>query len=64
MNIADDSSIDLIDDEELKDFDSEDSFSEKLLSSKRDVRAELEKKLEMLELRKLTGDSVYDELFD
>lgn len=65
MNVSDDSSIDTIDDiDELKNIDFEKSFPEKLLSSKRDVRAEIEKRLEMLELRKLTGDSVYDELFD
>lgn len=65
MNVSDDSSIDMIDDiDELKNIDFEKSFPEKLLSSKRDVRAEIEKRLEMLELRKLTGDSVYDELFD
>lgn len=64
MNVTDDSSIDMIDDDELKGFDDEKNFSEKLNSAKRDVRAEIEKRLEILELRKLTGDSVYDELFD
>ena len=59
------------DDFELDDLDSgnefndvEESFDAKKASSKRDVRAEIEKRLEQIELRKLMGDSSYDEVFD
>jgi hypothetical protein len=66
MNITGNSSleVDMVNEnDELQGIDSEKSFSNKELSSKRDIRSEIEKKLEMLELKKLTGDSVYDELF-
>lgn len=59
------------DDFELEDLDSDDEFNdveenllEKKVSPKRDVRAEIEKRLEQIELRKLMGDSGYDEVFD
>ncbi len=59
------------DDFELDDLDSADEFDDvekaiktKKVSSKRDVRAEIEKRLEQIELRKLMGDSDYDEAFD
>lgn len=59
------------DDFELDDLDSNDKFndveenlSEKKVLSKRDVRAEIEDRLEQIELRKLIGDSGYDEVFD
>ncbi len=59
------------DDFELDDLDSSDEFDDvekdlttKKVSSKRDVRAEIEKRLEQIELRKLMGDSDYDEAFD
>ena len=59
------------DDFELDDLDSNDEFndveeslSEKKVLSKRDVRAEIEERLEQIELRKLISDSGYDEVFD
>ena len=59
------------DDFELDDLDSGDEFNdveknllEKKVSPKRDVRSEIEKRLEQIELRKLMGDSSYDEVFD
>ena len=59
------------DDFELDDLDSgdelngvEEDLAAKKASPKRDVRAEIEKRLEQIELRKLMGDSAYDEVFD
>lgn len=59
------------DDFELDDLDSNDGFndveenlSEKKVLPKRDVRAQIEDRLEQIELRKLIGDSGYDEVFD
>lgn len=59
------------DDFELDDLDSGDEFNSveeslvaKKVLSKRDVRTEIEKRLEQIELRKLMGDSGYDEVFD
>ena len=59
------------DDFELDDLDSGDEFNdvekkllEKKVLSKCDVRTEIEKRLEQIELRKLMGDSGYDEVFD
>ncbi|MBL1142645.1 MAG: hypothetical protein HND53_11495 [Proteobacteria bacterium] len=63
MNDADDLEID-DDDDNFDELDFDSSFVKSELSSKRDVRSEIEKRLELIELRKLTGDSFYDELFD
>lgn len=59
------------DDFDIEDLDSGDEFNDeeenlsaKKASPKRDVRAEIEKRLEQIELRKLMGDSGYDEVFD
>lgn len=59
------------DDFELDDLDSGDDFTdveadlaEKQVLPKRDARVEIEKRLEQIELRKLMGDSGYDEVFD
>jgi hypothetical protein len=65
MNDNDDLDIDDIDnDDEFNDVEFEDKLVKKNISAKRDIRVEIEKRLEMMELRKLSGDSVYDELFD
>lgn len=59
------------DDFELDDSDFDDEFNDmekdlavKKVPLKRDVRTEIEKRLEQLELQKLMGDSGYDEVFD
>ncbi|MGB1799606.1 MAG: PA3496 family putative envelope integrity protein [Gammaproteobacteria bacterium] len=59
------------DDFELDDVDSSDEFNDveenlpvKKVLSKRDVRTQIEDRLEQIELRKLLGDSGYDEVFD
>ncbi len=59
------------DDFELDDLDFADEFDDvekaiktKKVLSKRDVRSEIEKRLEQIELLKLMGDSGYDEAFD
>lgn len=65
MNDTDDIEIDDLDDSDDFDvLDLESKFVKTELSSKRDVRSEIEKRLELIELRKLTGDSFYDEVFD
>ncbi len=65
MNDADDLELDdLNDDDNFDEIDIESSFSKSTSSSKSDVRAEIEKRLELIELRKLTSDSIYDEVFD
>lgn len=65
MNDADDLEMDDVDDNDnFDELDLETSIAKSELSSKRDVRTEIEKRLELIELRKLTGDSFYDELFD
>jgi len=70
MNVTENTSLDTDimsddDNDELEEesLDLEKSFANKELSSKRDIRAEIERKLELLELKKLTGDSVYDDFF-
>ena len=63
MNDTDDFEMDDLDSNEELD-DVEENLVEKRVKPKRDVRAEIEKRLEQIELRKLMGDSVYDEAFD
>jgi hypothetical protein len=63
MNDTDDLDVDEI--EENEDIDQlESKFFNSGLPTKRDIRAEIEKRLEMMELRKLTSDFFYDEAFD
>lgn len=67
MNVTENESLDedISSDNELEDedFDLKINFSKKELSLKKNIREEIEKKLELLELKKLGGDSIYDELF-
>jgi len=65
MNVSENTNLmnDSSDDELEEGFDLEKSFFKEELSLKQSIRAEIEKKLELLELKKLTGDSVYDEIF-
>ncbi len=62
MNDTDDIEIDdeLDDSDEFNELDIENKFVGNELSSKRDIRSEIEKRLELMELRKLIGDSFYD----
>jgi hypothetical protein len=63
MNDADDLDMDDVDDG--NEFDElESRFINSELSTKRDVRSEIERRLELMELRKLMGDPFYDEVFD
>jgi hypothetical protein len=66
MNDTDDIEIDdeLVDDEEFNELEVVNNFTGNELSSKRDVRSEIEKRLELMELQKLIGDSLYDEVFN
>ncbi len=66
MNDADDIDLDdeLDDNEEFNELDLENQFVKSELSSKRDVRSEIEKRLELMELQRLIGDSFYDEAFN
>ena len=62
MNDTDDIEIDdeLIDADEFNELDLENKYTKNELSSKRDVRSEIEKRLELMELQKLIDDSFYD----
>ena len=65
MNDADDLELDdELDSDEFGELDLEEEFVKSELSPKRDVRSEIEKRLELMELQKLIGDSIYDEVFN
>jgi hypothetical protein len=68
MNDIDDSELEMIDDdddfEELSKLDSDNNRTKNENTSKRDFRAEIEKKLELMALQKLTGDDFYNENFE
>lgn len=63
MNDADDYEVD-IDNQELVELDTEYNASDKEHSVKRDIRAEIEKRLELKELKRLMEDSYNDIIFD
>jgi hypothetical protein len=63
MNDTDDYEVD-VDNEELVKLDTSFSTIDKEHSVKRDVRSEIEKKLELKELKRLTEDSYNDFVFD
>ena len=63
MNDTDDYEVD-VDDEELVKLETSFSTIDKEHSAKRDIRAEIEKKLELKELKRLTEDSYNDFVFD
>jgi hypothetical protein len=65
MNDIDDEDVDMLDeDNDFFEFESENKLAKDGLASKRDFRTEIEKKLELLALKKLTDDYFYDEVFD
>ena len=63
MKDADDYEVD-IDNQELVELDTEYNASDKEHSVKRDIRAEIEKRLELKELKRLMEDSYNDIIFD
>ncbi len=63
MNDADDYEVD-IDNQDLVELDTEYNTSDKEHSAKRDIRAEIEKRLELKELKRLMEDSYNDIIFD
>jgi len=63
MNDTDDYEVD-VEEDELVELDIKVSANDKEYTEKRDIRAEIEKKLELKELKRLTEDSYNDFIFD
>jgi hypothetical protein len=63
MNDTDDYEVD-VDNEALEKLEASFSTIDKEHSDKRDIRSEIEKKLELKELKRLTEDSYNDFVFD
>ncbi|MFT5394901.1 MAG: hypothetical protein ACI85N_000080 [Gammaproteobacteria bacterium] len=63
MNDTDDYEVD-VDNEALEKLEASFSTIENKYTEKRDIRSEIEKKLELKELKRLTEDSYNDFVFD